>query len=253
MSTQSTTVLLAATQTHSKLSWPAMPHSRWQQPELSIGLLHTSLDLLGRYKCWSLKDKSHADLVWKTISRAIISLLGDRFEHLEAGDSELMVEMFMIGRKPTSSSPTVLFSCESKACRQRAMGLVQRKGILDDHPGVLMAQCSRLPRLLALEEESDTPSLPPGVYLDGPLRSYGTPVMIYSEHHKLPRKTTIGGFVSIESEIFGVTTAHAFSEAKEEDMSENNDLEFSFYGGDEPSDSSDGEENLVETTSQGKM
>ncbi|KAF4626101.1 hypothetical protein G7Y89_g12059 [Cudoniella acicularis] len=228
-----------------------MPCPRWQQPELSIESPHASLNLLGRYKCWSLKDKSPAHLVWKTISKAITSLLEELFEHLDAGDSELMIEMFMIGRKPANSNPTILFSCENKNCRQKAVGFVQKKKVLADHPGVLMAECSKRPRLLAIEYKSDLPPLPPGVYLNGPLQSYGTPVLICSTHQVMPRKATIGGIVSIEGEIFGVTTAHAFSEPREEDTSNNEDIEFAFYGGYKPYDSSDDEENFVETTSGG--
>jgi hypothetical protein len=237
----------------SQLSWRAMPQSRWQQPEFSIGLPHTPLDFLGMYKCWSVKDKSPAHLAWKTISKALVGLLGDRFEHLGAGDSELMIEMFMIGRKPTSSNPTILFSCQSKLCRQKAMEMTQKKGILVNHPGILMAECARLPRLLALEDESELPSLLPGVYLNGPLRSYGTPVIIYSEHHTAPRKATIGGIVSIEDELYGVTTAHAFFGINDGDTNRGQDLEFAFYGGDEPYASSDDDEGILNrSTSQGK-
>ncbi|KAH8587922.1 hypothetical protein B0O99DRAFT_640474 [Bisporella sp. PMI_857] len=234
-----------------KLSLPVMPQPRWDMPELSIGLPNTSLSRLGRNKCWSLKDKSPAHLVWKKISMDIINLLGDRFEHLDAGGSELIIEMFMIGKKPTSSSPTILFSSESKICRHNAMAAMQKKGLLAKYPGVLMAGCSQLPRLLALEEPSDISSIPPGVYLSGPFRSYGTSVMIYWEHQKRPRKATIGGMVLINNEIFGVTTAHAFSDAVEEETSENEDFEFAFYGSDGPYNSSDDEEQLLDTTSQG--
>jgi hypothetical protein len=51
---------------------------------------------------------------WKTVSRSIITLLEDQYEHLDAKDSELMVEMFMIGRKAACSVPTILFCCEGQ-------------------------------------------------------------------------------------------------------------------------------------------
>lgn len=178
-----------------------------------------------------------------------MSLLEDQYEHLDAGDSELMVEMFMIGRKPTSSIPTILFSCESKTCRQKAPALVRRKGILRDHTGVLMAGCSKLPRPLALDEETDAPQLPPGIYVNGPLRSFGTSVLIYSEEGKLPRKATIGGIVTIDHELFGVTAAHAFLPTRMEEDCETEAIEFAFFGED-PFDSGD-DEDLVELTSQG--
>lgn len=251
MSAQST-VVLAVTHLYSAPLLPVMQCSRWPQPDLSIGLPHASLDILGRYKCWSLKDKSPAHTAWKSVSKAIISLLEDQFEHLDAGDSELMIEMFMVGRNPTRSSPTIIFSCETKTCRRKAMELVQKKGLLADQPGVLMAECSRLPRLLAPEEDSSYPSLPPGVYLNGPLRSYGIPVMIYVEGQRLPRRATIGGLVLIDGELFGFTAGHAFSETKEQDQRDNEDSEFRFFGGGDPYDISDSEEELVGATSQGE-
>lgn len=227
-----------------------MPQPRWENSRISIGAAHASLDLLGRYKCWSLKDESPAHIVWKTLSKAIISLLEDQYEHLNAGGSDLMVEMFMIGRKPIISSPTILFSCDSKTCRQKAMALVGKKGILADHSGVLMAECSKLPRPLALDEETDAPRLPPGVYLNGPLQSFGTSVLIYSEEGKLPRKATIGGIVTIGRELFGITAAHVFFPTKEKEDSGSEDLEFSFFGDEDLYDSGD-DEDQVELTSQG--
>ncbi|KFZ19513.1 hypothetical protein V502_03607 [Pseudogymnoascus sp. VKM F-4520 (FW-2644)] len=252
MPPQLSSTLVEAAQPAARLSWTIMPQPRWENPQLSVGAPHASLDLLGRYKCWSLKDESPAHIVWKTVSKAIINLLEDQYEHLEAEGSELMVEMFMIGRKPTSSIPTILFSCESKACRQKAPVLVRKKGILTDHPRVLMAECSKLPRPLALDEQTDAPCLSPGIYLNGPLRSFGTSILIYSDEGRLPRKATIGGIITIDHELFGVTAAHAFFPSKDEDESETEDLEFAFFGDEDPYDSGD-DEDLVELTSQASM
>lgn len=105
-------------------------------------------------------------MVWKPVFRPITSLLEDQYEHLDANDSELRVDMFMIGRKAKSSIPTILFSCESKKPRRKAMDLIKKGCILDSHPSVQMAEYSRLPQRLALGEASELPLLPPGVYLD---------------------------------------------------------------------------------------
>lgn len=250
MPPQLSSTLVEVAQPAVRLSWSIMPQPRWENPQLSVGAPHASLDLLGRYKCWSLKDESPAHIVWKTVSKAIINLLEDQYEHLEAEGSELMVEMFMIGRKPTSSIPTILFSCENKTCRRKAPMLVRKKGILTDYSGVLMAECSKLPRPLALDEQADAPCLSPGIYLNGPLRSFGTPILIYSDEGRLPRKATIGGIITIDHELFGVTAAHAFFPSKDEEDSKTEDLEFAFFGDEDPYDSGD-DEDLVELTSQG--
>lgn len=250
MPPQLSSTLVAVAQPASRLSWSIMPQPRWENPQLSVSAPHASLRLLGPYKCWSLKDESPAHIVWKTVSKAIITLLEDQYEHLDAEGSELMLDMFMVGRKPTNSVPTILFSCESKTCRQKAMMLVRKKGILTDHSGVLMAECSKLPRPLALDEQTDALCLSPGIYLNGPLRSFGTSILIYSDDGRLPRKATIGGIITIDHELFGVTAAHAFFPTKDEEESETEDLEFAFFGGKDTYDSGD-DEDLVELTSHG--
>ncbi|KAH6703323.1 hypothetical protein BKA61DRAFT_196024 [Leptodontidium sp. MPI-SDFR-AT-0119] len=251
LSSHSSTVLSVAPER--VLSIQIMPQCGWRQPELSVGSPCSSLDLLGIYKCWMVKDKSPAHAVWKDVSKRIINLLEDQFEHLDAGDSDLTFEMFMVGRRSTSSVPTILFSCESKSCRQKAMALVQKKSILAAYPGVLMAERSRMPKLLAQGEDSELLFLPSGVYLNGPLRTCGTSVLISFGPKRPTRIATIGGIVCIEEELYGVTAGHAFSEVKGTTNSDDNDAEFSFFGDSDPFDSSDEEHELVEMTSQASM
>ncbi|KFY12433.1 hypothetical protein V492_03884 [Pseudogymnoascus sp. VKM F-4246] len=254
MRPQLSSTLVEAAPPATRLSLSIMPKPRWENPELSVGTPHASLDLLGRYKCWSVKDGSPAHIVWKTVSKAITNLLEDQYEHLDAGGSELMVEMFMVGRKLTNSIPTILFSCESKTCRQKALVLVRKKGILTNHSGVLMAESSKLPRPLALDEQADAPCLSPGVYLNGPLRCFGTSILIYSDEGTPPRKATIGGIMTINHELYGGTAAHAFFPVKDEENTETEDLEFAFFGDEDPYDSDSGDdEDLVEMTSKASM
>lgn len=159
-----------------------------------------------------------------------------------------MVEMFMIGRKAASSVPTILFCCEGKSPRQKAMDLVKKKGILDRHPGLQMAESSRLPRRLALGEDSELPLLPPGVYLNGPLGSFGIAVLISRDCVSPPRKATIGGIVCIEDDFYGLTTAHALDEAKGVEHNSDQDFEFGFYGLGQPVDGSDEEDDSMMTS-----
>lgn len=232
-----------------------MTSSRWQEPELSIGAQCPSLDRLGRYKCWALKDKSPAALLWKTVYGPIITLLEDQYEHLDAKNSELMVEMVMVGRKATNAVPTILFCSDVKITRQKAMDLVKKNGILACHPGVQMAESSRLPRRLALGEDSKLPVLPTGVYmhrLGRPLASCGISVLI-SRDGIAPKKATIGGIVCVEDRLYGLTTAHAFHEATEADRNSDQDLEFAFYDVDPLFDTSDEEDESVMTSIGGRF
>jgi len=237
-----------------QVSWLVMPSPRWPQPELSIGTRYQCLDVLGRYKCWSLREKSPAHIVWKGIYQSITTLLEDHYEHLGTSGSELMVEMFMIGKKEKNASPTILFSCESKNARQKAMDLVNKKSrVLESHYGVRMAQCSRLPRLLALGDDVESMQLPEGVYSYGPVESSGISVLIVAKDEAPPRKATIGGFLYSGNSYYGLTTAHAFSAAKEISSSGDMDLDFAFHGAssDDESSDNDDEEGLLEITSKG--
>jgi hypothetical protein len=210
------------------------------------------LDKFGIYKCWAIKDESPAQLVWKSVSKAIVALLEDQFEHLDAKDKDLMVEMFMIGRKQATCNPTILFSCESKTSRQRAMDLVQKKRILAAHPGVLIAECARLPRLLATDKSSSL-DLSPGVYASGGFHHCGISVLIIESDGGPPRKATIGGIVCIGDDSYGLTANHPFSKASANDRTEEPDTEFAFYGlGDPEDDGSDDGVLSAEMTSQGR-
>lgn len=228
-------------------------------PEESIGDRCHSLDPLGRYKCWNLKEKSPAHTIWKQVLRPITSLLEDQFQHLDTKGCQIMVEMFMIGKKAKSASPTILVSCERKVSRQVAMELVQRNGILAPYPEIRMAECSKLPRLLAMGDDFKSFDLPEGVYLNEPMpiTSCGLSILVVSRDGARPRKATIGGFVCIEGTYYGLTTAHAFADTPPEvtEKEENQDIEFAFYGSSDGDDSSDEEyeADMEFMTSKGKI
>jgi hypothetical protein len=244
--TTTSTVEVATT----KLSLATMQAQQWSQPELSIGKQHASMDRLGFYKCWSIKEESPAHIVWKKVSKPIITLLEDQFEHLDAKDNELIVEMFMIGRKPARCSPTILFSCVSKTPRSRAMGLVHKKGILTAHPGVRMAECSRFPLPLATEELPGLESSP-GVYLYGTSGYGGLSVLILGKDGGPPRKATIGGIVCVDDQFYGLTARHPFSKkVTNEPVEKELDMAFDFFGSDDSE--ADNMSFSVDFTSQGK-
>jgi hypothetical protein len=188
--------------------------------------------------------------LWKGISKPITNLLKNEYEHLDARGSELKLDMFTVGKRPSKAAPTIIFSCENKACRQKAMALVDKRSIIAEGSGVLMAQSSRLPRLLALEDDSYL-KLPKGVYANGPMKPCGLSVLVVREDLAPPRKATIGGFVCIDNEHYGFTTAHAFLEATAINIEEDTELDFSFYGSSEFDDSSDDDD--LWTTSKGGL
>jgi hypothetical protein len=231
------------------ISWLDMPPCRWTDSELSIGQRCESLDPLRRYKCWTLLDKSPAHCVWKLISKPITLLIHDQFEHLETKGCDIMIDMFMIGRKPTNASPTILIRCETKVSREKAMGLIEKKALLAEYPGVRMAQCSKFPRLLALGDDEKEFTSVEGVYVDGPVTSCGLPISIVGRDDTAPRKATLGGFVFVTGIPFGLTAAHAFLPNNKSQIEEHA-YEFSFYRDDNFS-ASDEDLDIEEITSKG--
>jgi hypothetical protein len=252
MSQISTSMVSSAVATTAKQSRQPTPQCRWTEPELSIGARCGSMDILGRYKCWHVRDKSPAHLVWEAVSKPIIDLLEDQHEHLNARGCHLRVDMFMIGRKEASSSPTVLFSCESKSPRQKAMEIVRKKGILTAYPEVLLAESSRVPQPLALGNELGPPFYESAVYVNGTIRNCGTSILVSAIDGGPSRKATMGGIVCIDDEYYGLTTAHPFLETSERDTSAKVELDFAFYGQEELDDSSSTEGDFLDMTSMGE-
>ncbi|RDL38321.1 RNA-binding, RBD [Venustampulla echinocandica] len=216
-----------------------MSGSQWPDPELSIGESCGSVDALGRFKCWAIKEESPAHHAWEAISRPVVQLLQEELERLDPRETDLMVEMFMIGDEAERASPTLLFSCYNKPVRQRAMALVIELGILDSHPQVLMAECSWQRRPLSMEETSEVTALPPGVYATEPLRHCGVSVLISGEHPGSPRKATLGGIVFIAGLFYGIITLYACKQISSTASRSDADPQFAFYGLEKLDDSSD--------------
>jgi hypothetical protein len=129
------------------------------------------------------------------------------------------------------------------------MELVEKNSILAEHPGVRMAQCSRLPCPLALDDNSKSARLLKGIYAHAPAETCALSVLVVSQDYATPRVATIGGFVCINNEFYGLTTAHVFEETKEKPTAEV-DLEFFFYDETE-SDNTFEEDEDFEMTSKG--
>ncbi|TVY57858.1 hypothetical protein LCER1_G002106 [Lachnellula cervina] len=186
-----------------------MPNGQWPQPELSLGAPYGSLNILARYKFWEIKNNSPAHNTWRAVSEQIINLIEDRFETLDAQDTDLMVEMFMIAGEKAKPTPIVLFRSQSKIARQRAIKLVHERSLLASHPGVMMADCSMLPRPLVTEGVSGMPALLPGVYSSDALRHCGASVIISRGQAGSLSEATLGGILCIGGLFYGMTTAHA--------------------------------------------
>jgi hypothetical protein len=156
-------------------------------------------------------------------------LLQDHNAELDTKDVDLMIEVFMIGEEESTSCPTVLFSCQDKRVRQRAMELVDKSLIIRNYDGLLMAECSRHRRPLAMEETAEVPALPPGVYATEPLRHCGVTVLISGEQRGSPRRATLGGIVFIAGLFYGLITLYACKQNSNTTTCPDMDPQFTFY------------------------
>lgn len=253
------TIEMSTTQaTNKAASWLTMAPNRWPEPELSIGMPHGSLGRWDKLNCWTVRENSPAHFMWKGpegLSAKIFNLLDEHIQHLDGQGSEILFQLFMVGRQPTKSSPTVVFCSKNKAFRKKAMDLIVKKMLLETHPGVLAAHSISMPQPLAIGDTLQAGDLSEGVYAEAPLISCGVSIYIVSNDSML-RRATIGGFLSIAGGYYGLTTAHAFAEANPVSSKEGSDSEsdfgFSSVLG-EPEDAPDNEDYLLEVTSKGEM
>ena len=158
-----------------------------------------------------------------------------------------MFGLYMIGRNEKKSSPTLLLSCEPKKPRTKALKLVRESGLLQDYPGVLLAESSQAPTALGLVRPLGNLSAadPDFVFFAPPTLNNvcGRPIFIMESKDpdnlavtSVSRKATIGGFVRLRNSEYGntycgLTVAHAFEdELRVSPVS--TDAEFAFDGSD---------------------
>ncbi|TVY37173.1 Cell wall integrity protein [Lachnellula subtilissima] len=230
-----------------------MSENQWPQPELSLGAPYGSLDILARYKFWEVKNNSPAHQAWRAVSEQIINLIEDQFEALDAQEADLMAEMFMIAGEEAEPSPTVLFRSQSKVARQRAIKLVHERSLLASYPGVMMADCSRLPRPLVIEEVSGMPALLPGMYSSDALRHCGASVIISRGRAGPLSKATLGGILCIGGLFYGMTTAYACMEAPKRAVDSETESDFALYGRSELDVAPEEEYHVVGMTCKGEL
>jgi hypothetical protein len=244
-------ILTSESSSRSRLS--ASPtKAQWPEPELSVGLPCCSL---GKHKCWEVVGTARD--VSQAIYRATKELLDQHSEFLHDTEKvpfSIMFGLYMIGPNEKKSSPTLLLSCEPKIPRKKALKLVRGSRLLEDFPGVLLAESSQAPTALGHVRPLGSLSAadPEFVFFSPPTLNNvcGRPVLAMESNDpenlavtSISLKATIGGFVRLRNSEFddvycGLTVAHAFEDELKAPLkplvAEN--FEFAFDG-------SDGEEN----------
>jgi hypothetical protein len=196
------------------------PVAPWPSPELSIG---DCCSPLGGFKCWEAIGPALA--ISAGIHKAVKGLLDQHAEFLHEAEPKpcfIAFKVYMIGREERKSNPTLLISCERRSPRQKAVKLVRNSTILRENPGVRLAESPAPLRLMSpisprpSDNESDKHGLTrlagQSLYWTPTNAACGIPVYTEMSGEGCGPKATVGGFISLGGEIFGLSAAHGFLE-----------------------------------------
>ncbi|KAL8701205.1 MAG: hypothetical protein Q9201_005029 [Fulgogasparrea decipioides] len=139
---------------HAKASVPSLVRSgtmffdskkpSWSDPEKSTG---RPCDLKFRgAECWEVTGPALD--VFTKVAPAITRLLADNQELLEQGEAKsrvVMFNMWMVGSKPSSAQPVVVFSSKSRRQRSYAKQLLKQSCILAEYPGISIKALDKMP------------------------------------------------------------------------------------------------------------
>jgi hypothetical protein len=255
----------------SRIRLPGVPTLKqkniWPNPQQSIGERWCAI---GKKQCWEAIGP--AQEVADKVSRDIKNLLQSRHEYLNKDirvPRILLFSLYMIGQTVEQARPTIIFSCENKAQRQRAMKVVRGDSLLDAYPAIMLAESLRPPRLsrgpqqlgdmcldddVQISDVAETSTYSDRlVYYSHPLSSiHGIPVIIKNTDETLTSRQSTLGIVRIGEKLFGITVAHAFIDPSENnEPSESGDMGFSLEYDSDEEDTED--EDFIRTTSRGEL
>jgi hypothetical protein len=218
------------------------PKAQWPNPEASIG---RPCCPLGGNKCWEVIGPAR-DLSY-SIQQRVKDLLESCNEYLNEGEPVprlMMYGVYMVGKNEKDAMPTLIFSCESRTSRRKAVKLIKESPILNEFLGVRLATSSQPPisfqplELMALDGEPRPVSLADG----GPIgvlvsRSHqagnacGIPISINRQtrlNMANTRDATIGGILQTGNCFYGLTVAHPFFRTENAESPTKDSFEFAF-------------------------
>lgn len=133
--TRATSILSNAVSSVPKKLLGVNPVPKWPNPELSIGKpVPVSL---GRDQFWEAIGPARE--IFTTLSPLIHRIL----VHQEPRPVATLCTMYMVGRNAASARPTIVIQSTSREFRKLAMKLIKKSSILDEYPGIRLAQASK--------------------------------------------------------------------------------------------------------------
>ena len=222
---------------------------QWPEPEASIG---RSFQPLGFNKCWEVKGPARelSDRILPEI-RTILARCGEDLNARESVPLLVLLCMYMTGKDERTAAPTVLFSCQSRTLRRKAMKIVKKSNLFQtlELEGVLLAESAKPPMSLASDDErsylsSMETEQTTNIYIVPPQSMDNLcGISIFIQHETQPltftRVATMGGILQQGDNYHGLTVAHSFLRAEGAQLSSEDSFEFSY----DDSDDSEGSPN----------
>lgn len=202
----------------------------WPNPTLSVGLY---IGKVGKEHCWEAKGPARAS--FNDLAPKIKELIEQSVEPITTW---VTWGVYMIGRAPNTTSPTILFCCDVAAHRKEIRNTVKESGLLEQFPGFKTGHMARPPdfeQLVALAGAPKEENLL-GVSRIYALRGhsvYGMQLLVKNEMQDEDTKeafsepalatavtptstlATVGGVVDINGQLYFTTVAHVLKQPKD--------------------------------------
>ena len=173
------------------------------EPRLEDGEFH-------RRKCWAALPPAQECLkdTWAKIERLFcIDTIQIDLTSGETTTPGYSFDRFMYGRDVNDAQPTIIFDSKSKVYRRNARRILNDAAIEVDARGIGLQFYKRGPVLSASQETGDSLAKEPECSSSKNISQYATGASITIES----TTCTMGGLISINGKLFGLTVGHAFN------------------------------------------
>lgn len=221
----------------------------WPEPQQSVGDKMQFDELKKKYTCWTAKGPAR-QLFDEKLGPSIAKIC---LHYCDLGQQLSFITFCMIGKKPETAAPVIIFSCKDENTRKSLRDFVKRSLIMasDEYRSVRLGDSCYPPghksMLLAGDETppyedtiSDDPSQPASddiVVHTNSTTSFGSQLVIGRRTGTFDsmRKATAGPIIVRNGKCFCITVAHVFDDRvqaiEEEEIDEiSSQYNFSFDG-----------------------
>ncbi|KAK8044206.1 hypothetical protein PG993_004230 [Apiospora rasikravindrae] len=239
------------------MSRPAPKPEAWLYSGSSTGRYLGSLRVsVRRLDYWEAVGLAREEFT-EVIQPNLISYLRENSAEISTSTCMLNLSLFMMGRSPLKTKPTIMFVSEDKKVRKEALNLAKKSDVLLEYPGFALGECRLIAEFAGqrqIGDYSDKPTSQPGgkteqveLFTDSTSSSVGSRVCARSKARP-DRFATIGGLLIYRGTTLGLTVGHILHSESTTDVIEpdKSDDECEVIGLDYSDEDSDDEEGLIE-------